>query len=151
MSEMKLIMESWRHHLKEAPIALNTYGDLRKQLELAKAAKNKNEFKGFALGLALDAVGLGAIKSGVDLIKNIYSLPDDKKTNSVLDTFLNVDDQIGAIVDDSVENRFLNSFIKYVQEQPEERLLKDDNVTQKLLDYLADQYQGRTAVVPQGS
>ena len=149
MSEMKLIMENWRRLLNEqAPIQLNTYGDLRKQLELAKSAKNKNEFKGFALGLALDAIGMGTVKSGIDLIKNMYSLPDDKRTNTVLDTFLNVDDQISAIIDDKVENQFLNSFIDYVQKQDPDRLLRDDDITQKLLDFLSAQYDGRTMVVP---
>ena len=149
MSEMKLIMENWRRSLKEqAPIQLNTYGDLRKQLELAKSAKSKNEFKTFALGLALDKIGIGTIKSGIDLIKNMYSLPDDKKTNTVLDKFLNVDDQVSAIVDDKVENQFLNSFIDYVKRQDPDRLLRDDDITQKLLDFLATQYDGRTMVVP---
>ena len=149
MSEMKLIMENWRRLLKEqAPIQLNTYGDLRKQLELAKSSKSKNEFKCFALGLAIDAIGLGTIKSGIDLIKNMYKLPDDKKTNTVLDTFLNVDDQVSAIVDDKVENQFLNSFIDYVKRQDPDRLLRDDDITQKLLDFLSTQYDGRTMVVP---
>lgn len=147
---MKTLFENWNSFLNEAPVELNTYGDLRKQLELAKSAKTRNEFKGFALGLAMDALGLGTIKSGLDLIKNMYSLPDDKKTNTVLDTFLNVDDQVSAIVDDSVENRFLNQFIKYVQEQPADRLLKGENVTQHLLNFLEKEFKGRTAVVPGG-
>ena len=148
---MKLLIENWNKFLNEEPVQLNTYGDLRKQLELAKSAKSRNEFKGFALGVAMDLVGMGTIKSGLELIKNMYSLPDDKKTNTVLDTFLNVDDQVSAIVDDSVENKFLNAFIKYVQEQPAERSLEGENVTQKLLDFLSKEFQGRTAVVPGGA
>ena len=148
---MKVLLENWNKFLNEAPVELNTYGDLRKQLELAKSAKSTNEFKGFALGLAMDALGISTIKSGVELLRNMYTLPDDKKTNTVLDTFLNVDDQVSAIVDDSVENKFLNSFIKYVQEQPADRALEGESVTQKLLDFLAKEYEGRTATVPGGA
>ncbi len=144
MSEMKLIMERWDKYLVEEPIALNTYGDLRKQLEMAKSAKNKDDFKSFGLGLAMDFAGISTIKSGIDLIKGFYSLPDDKKTNSVLDTFLNVDDQVSAIVDDTVENAFLSDWLEYVKNQDADRLLGDDNVTERLLVFLADKYKGRT-------
>jgi len=148
---MKTLLENWNKFLNEQePVALVTYGDLRKQLQLAKSAKNKEEFKSFALGMAMDLVGLGAVKSGIEVIKNMYSLPDDKKTNTPLDTFLNVDDQVSAIVDDSVENKFLNHFTAYVQSQPAERRLEDDNVTQHLLDFLSKEYEGRTAVIPAG-
>ena len=141
---MKLIMERWDKYLVEQPIPLDTYGDLRKQLEMAKSAKNSADFKSFGLGLAMDVAGISTIKSGIDLIKGIYSLPDDKKTNSVLDTFLNVDDQVAAIVDDSVENAFLNDWLEYVKNQDANRPLRNDNVTERLLDFLARKYQGRT-------
>jgi len=149
MSEMKMIMENWRNLINEqSPVQLNTYGDLRKQLELAKSAKSKDDFKGFALGVVTDLLGIDVLASGINLIKNMYSLPDNKKTNTVLDTFLNVDDKVSAIVDDKVENQFLNAFIQYVRQQPADRLLRDDNITQKLLDYLSSNYDGRTLVVP---
>ena len=151
MAEMKLLIENWNEFLNEEPVELVTYGDLRKQLELAKSAKSKDEFKSFGLGMAMDLVGLSTVKAGVDLIKNMYSLPDNKKTNTVLDTFLNVDDQVSAIVDDSVENQFIEHFMQYVQKQPADRNLQDDNITQHLLDFLSKNYKGRTASVPTGA
>jgi len=151
MSEMKLLIENWNEFLNEEPVELVTYGDLRKQLELAKSAKNKDEFKSFALGIIGDYVGYSALKSGYDLIKGMYSLPDNKKTNTVLDTFLNVDDQVSAIVDDSVEDQFIEHFMQYVQKQPADRNLQDDNITQHLLDFLSKNYKGRTATVPTGA
>ena len=36
MAEMKLLIENWNEFLNEEPVELVTYGDLRKQLELAK-------------------------------------------------------------------------------------------------------------------
>ena len=55
---MKTLLENWNKFLNEQePVALVTYGDLRKQLQLAKSAKNKEEFKSFALGMAMDLVG----------------------------------------------------------------------------------------------
>jgi len=150
MSEMKLIMENWdKFLLQEAePASLETYGDLRKQLMLAKSAKNKDEFKSFALGAAMSFLGIDTAISGVQLLRRMAKTPDNKKTNTVLDTFLNIDDQASKIVDDTVENNFLNYFIGFVQEQDPERRLEQDNITQHLIKYISDEYKGRTLEVP---
>ena len=73
----------------------------------------------------------------------MYRLPDDKKTGTVLDQFLNVDDQVSAIVDDKIENAFLQDFLKMIQSQPDDKAI-DKTVTQELQDYLRKQYKNRT-------
>jgi len=150
MLEMKLIMENWDKFLlqEEEPVSLETYADLRKQLMLAKSAKNKDEFKSFALGAAMSFLGIDTAISGIQLLLRMAKMPDDKKTNTVLDKFLNIDDQVSAIVDDTVENNFLNYFIGFVQEQDPERRLDQDSITQHLVDYISDEYEGRTLEVP---
>ena len=88
-------------------------------------------------------MGGGAFKSAADLITTMYSLPDDKKTGTVLDTLLNVDDDVSAIVDDNLENAFLQDFIKFVQQQPDEKTITD-NITVELQNYIAKKYNQNT-------
>ena len=73
----------------------------------------------------------------------MYKLPDNKKTGTVLDQFLNVDDQVSAIVDDKIENAFLQDFLKMIQDQPDDKVI-DKSITQELQDYLRKEYQNRT-------
>ena len=60
-----------------------------------------------------------------------------------MDTLLNVDDDVSAIVDDNLENAFLQDFIKFVQEQPDEKTITD-NITVELQNYIAKKYNQNT-------
>lgn len=144
MSEMKLIMENWNTYLTEVvEEPIETYGQLRAQLDTAIRTKKKEALKSFGIGLVFDVLGGGAFASAASLIKTMYSLPDDKKTGTVLDTFLNVDDDVSAIVDDNLENAFLQDFIQFVQNQPDDKKITD-NVTVELQKYIASKYNQNT-------
>lgn len=140
--EMKLIMENWRKSLNEIE-EITTYGQLRNQLGTAIKTKKKSALKGFGIGLVLDALGAAVFKDTATFIKTMYKLPDDKKTNTVLDVFLNVDDDISAIVEDNIENAFLQDFLEMIQNKPDDEVI-DKNITQELQDYIAGKFNQKT-------
>ena len=74
-------------------------------------------------------------------LKQMYSQSDEKKTDTHLD-FLNVDDQISRIVDDTVENNFLNQATKQFEDLPDEA--KVPNITNALSKYISKKYADRT-------
>ena len=71
----------------------------------------------------------------------MYSAPDDKKTNTMLDK-LNVDDEVAAIVDDTVEDNFLNVALDALEGMSDDDDIPDIN--QKLADWLKSKYDART-------
>lgn len=142
--DMKVIMESWRKGLSEQDAEpIKTYGDLRNQLNTAIKTKKKEALKGFGIGLVLDALGGAIFKDTATFIRTMYSLPDEKKTNTVLDVFLNVDDDVSAIVDDNIENAFLQDFLEIIKNKPDNEEITS-NITQELQNYIASQFNQRT-------
>ena len=81
------------------------------------------------------------------MIKDAYKLPDSKKTNTFLDR-LNVDDEVSAIVDDAVENMFLNNAAEEFIGLPDETELDQIDITQRLADFIAKKFDQRTVSVP---
>ncbi len=141
---MKIIMENWRKTVSEnVEEPIETYGQLRNQLSTAINAKKKEAVKGFGIGLVLDALGGAIFKDTATFIKTMYKLPDDKKTNTVLDVFLNVDDDVSSIIDDNLENAFLQDFLKIIEQKPDEEKITS-NITQELQDYVANKFNNKT-------
>jgi len=128
---------------------LKTYGDLKKLIGFIKL-KQKGE-KIFSMGkeFFLDQV-LGLIPGGsnakttFDFIKAAISKPDTKKTGTWLDK-LDIDDQMSAILDNTVENGFMEFISKTIEAEPDNKNLEDDfNMNQKMVDYLKNNYKQRT-------
>jgi hypothetical protein len=123
---------------------LKTYGDLKKVIK-AISLKQKGEKIG---NLALDQVvglipGAGAAKTTFDFIKAAFKKPDAKKTQTWLDR-LDIDDDMSAIVDDTVENGFMQSMAKTIESEPDDKELEPDfNMNARMVDYLRKQYDGR--------
>lgn len=140
---MKLIMESWRKNLLLEVEEIKTYGDLRNQLRTAISAKKKESLKGFGIGLIMDKLGISLIKDAATFIKTMYKLPDDKKTGTVLDKFLNIDDDVSAIIDDNLENAFIQDFLAAIEKEPDNKII-DGNITQALQDYIAKRHNQKT-------
>jgi len=141
---VKLIMENWRKYvLKEVDEPIETYGQLRNQLQTAISSKKKEALKGFGIGLVFDALGGAIFKDTATFIKTMYKLPDNKKTGTVLDVFLNVDDDVSAIVDDELENAFLQDFMDTIQSRPDDERI-DASVTQELQKWIASKYSANT-------
>ena len=121
-------------------------GDLRKiikTLQSEKRAKLGIEgLKDLGIGALADIIpGAGTGLSLVQTLKSMYSAPDDKKTNTMLDK-LNVDDEVAAIVDDTVEDNFLNVALDSLEGLSDEDDIPDIN--EKLASWLKSKYDART-------
>lgn len=124
---------------------LNTYGDLKKVIK-AISLKQKGEKIG---SVALDTIvglipGADLAKTTFDFIKAAISKPDAKKTKTWLDR-LDIDDEMSAIVDDTVENGFMQTMAAAIEKESDEKPLEQDfNMNAKMVNYLKDKYEGRT-------
>jgi hypothetical protein len=128
---------------------LNTYGDLKKLINnISKRQKGEkiiSKGKEFALDQVLGLIpGASNAKTAFDFIKTAISKPDNKKTNTWLDK-LDVDDEMSQIIDDTVENGFMQSIAKAIESESDTKPLEDDfNMNSKMVDYLKKTYSGRT-------
>ena len=130
-------------------INLETYGDLKKLIDNIKLKQKGQKIISKGKEFALDQV-LGFIP-GASNAKTLYSFiqiaiskPDSKKTNTWLDK-LDIDDEMSAIVDDTVENGFMQAMADAIQNEPDNKPLEDDfNMNQKMVDYLKEKYKQRT-------
>ena len=124
---------------------METYGDLKKVIKSIQL-KQKGEKVGKAtVDAVLGAIpGLGAAKTTYDFLSAAFRKPDTKKTKSWLDK-LDIDDEVEAIVDDTVENGFLKALSQTFDSEPNDKPLEQDfNMNQKMVDYLKNKYEGRT-------
>jgi hypothetical protein len=119
---------------------LETYGDLKKLINTIKLKQKGQKViskgKEFALDQVLGLIpGASNAKTAFDFIKTAISKPDTKKTGTWLDK-LDIDDKMSAIVDDTVENGFMQSMADIIQNEPDNKPLEDDfNMNQKMVDY----------------
>jgi hypothetical protein len=124
---------------------LKTYGDLKKAIKIIQLKQKGEKIGSVAVDTILGAIpGAGAAKTTFDFISAAFKKPDTKKTKSWLDK-LDVDDEMLAIVDDTVENGFLKFQSKIFDSEPNDKPLEDDfNMNQKMVNYLKDKYKNRT-------
>lgn len=128
---------------------LETYGDLKKLISNIKlkqrGEKIMSKGKEFALDQVLGLIpGASNAKTAFDFLKTAISKPDTKKTNTWLDK-LDIDDDMSKIIDDAVENGFMESMAQSLESESDSKPLEDDfNMNQKLVDYLKEKYKGRT-------
>ena len=150
-NDMKLIMENWRRNQFLLESNLTTYGDLKQALQGALKFKQgeiqKDAIKDTATGALLDFIPGGAtFKSVFDLGKTLYNLPDEKRSNTGLD-YLNVDDQVSAVVDDRVENQFIQKYLKTLENIDDNTPLETADMTKLLSSFIEKEY-GQTKVEP---
>jgi hypothetical protein len=136
---------------------LETYGDLKKVIKSITSRQKVSAIgggiKGKATDIALDAAvellkatipGIGLFKQGVDVFKGLIKKPDTKKTNTWLDK-LDIDDEMSAIVDDTVENGFIEAMTKIIEAKSDTQPLEPNfNMNAEMVNYLKKQYAGRT-------
>jgi len=136
---------------------LETYGDLKKVIKSItsrqKVSTIKGGIKGKATDIALDAAvellkatipGVGLAKHGYDVFRGLIKKPDTKKTNTWLDK-LDIDDEMSKIIDDTVENGFIEAMTKTLESKPDDKPLEPDfNMNAEMVKYLRDKYEGRT-------
>jgi hypothetical protein len=128
---------------------LKTYGDLKNLINIIKLKQKGQKIISKGKEVALDQVlgfipGASNVKTFVDFIKVAVSKPDNKKTDTWLDK-LDIDDKVSAIVDDTVENGFMQTMADAIKNEPDDKPLEDDfNMNQKMVDYLKNKYEQRT-------
>lgn len=124
---------------------LETYGDLKKVIKAISLKQKGEKIGNVALGTLLGFIpGAEAAKTTYDFIKAAISKPDDKKTKTWLDK-LDIDDNMSKIIDDTIENGFMQLMAKTIEGESNDKPLEQDfNMNQKLVDYLKNNYQGRT-------
>jgi hypothetical protein len=125
-------------------IDLKTYGDLKKAIKAISLKQKGEKVAGVALDTIMGLVpGLDVARSTFDFIKAAISKPDVKKTKTWLDR-LDVDDEMSAIVDDTVENGFMKTIAQTIDNEPDDKPLEPDfNMNARMVDYLQDKYEGR--------
>ena len=124
---------------------METYGELKQAIKAISLKQKGTKIGNVAVDVALNVIpGIGAAKTTFDFIKAAFFKPDTKKTNSWLDK-LDIDDEMSAIVDDTVENGFLKMVAKTIESERDDAPLEQDfNMNQKMVDYLKKEYGGRT-------
>jgi len=161
MSEMQLIMESWRQFNEQegdpdpTEPKVQTVGQLRqlfKNMKLKKAggaaakglAKFGLSFLG-PVGAVIDQAWSAADDGSemVNAVKALYGADDKFKSNTGLDA-LNMDDNISKIVDDPIEVAFLKHFIGKIQDADDYTLLDDYDIEEEMRQFLASQFAGHS-------
>jgi hypothetical protein len=137
---------------KVPAFALRTFGDIK---AIINRVKNKQKVAGVAAAgadAAIDAAlnmipGLGAAKSAFAFFKAATSRPDTQKTNTFIDQ-LDVDDSMSKIVDDTVENEFLQNIESIISKYPDKEPLPANwNMTNELVKFLRNKYKNSPAVL----
>jgi hypothetical protein len=124
---------------------LKTYGDLKKTIKAISLKQKGEKIGNIAMDTVLGAIpGFGTAKTTYDVIKAAISRPDTKKTNTWLDK-LDIDDDMSKIIDDTVESGFMQMISKTIEGESDSKPLEQDfNMNQKLVNYLKQNYKGRT-------
>ena len=123
---------------------MKTIGDLQKAINRARNIRAKGKLKGAVISKIPYLQDVIDLK---DALKKFAKLPDDKKTNTALDA-LNIDDEISAIVDDSVEENFLNWLSDSFKDMDPETELQKLNMNKLLQKFLKSRYDQRSVTIP---
>lgn len=140
--------------LGSGKVDIDTYGELKILITAITRKQKGLKIKGIVIDTIADELigklpGGPTAKKTLDFVKAAFGKPDSVKTNTWLDK-LDVDDQLSAIVDDTIENKFLQDISKRIEGQSDNTPLRQDfNMNTELVDFLKKNYKGRTVVGPQ--
>jgi hypothetical protein len=87
--------------------------------------------------------GAATAKNAADALKAMYSLPDEARTGTALD-HMDIDDDVALIVDDPIENDFLNKLADELENMDDNAPMSNLNVTKGLANYLEKKFNART-------
>ena len=123
---------------------IQTVGDLKALINLAIKKKKFKTSSKAAAGGALDLVpGLSTARSAFDALKALAKLPDKARPAGALGN-LDVDDDVSKIVDDPIENKFLNVMATKFASTPDNKPLGDVNMTNQLANFMSKEFNSRT-------
>ncbi len=129
-------------------LGLETYGDLKTLINYIRLGKKGSKLliqgKEFLIDQILGAIpGAGNAKSAFNFAKAMFKKPDTVKTKTWLDR-LDIDDNMSKIVDDTVEDGFLQFFVKSLETTPDTAPLRQDfNMNTEMEEYLKKLYGER--------
>ena len=141
--------KDWEQEVERIDTAENikTIGDLKFVLDLAKLAKTDEKaekaWASFGSGFLADLAGGGTVKSLIDVVKDTYEAPDEATGGTALD-YLNVDDGIAKIVDDPIENAYIEELEDMIAGEDPETPLEDFDVTKGLATFIKKNIDDRT-------
>ena len=132
---------------------VSTVGDLKKLIKYAQSAKRAEKGKEAGAEWAKSSLWdetfgkipfLSTAKNAADALKSMYNMPDESRTGTALD-HMDVDDDVAKIVDDPLENAFLDKMLAALEgEEHDDKQLSDLNITKALSNYLGDEFNSRT-------
>ena len=127
------------------------------KINLAKKASGaagvgKDFAKDAAMNIVSDFIpGAGTAKTVIDLVRSVWdplgSQPD-KKTGSPLDK-LQIDPEVSKIVDDTVEEKFLDAIGKELEKMDDNTPLNNLDMTKALQKYISREYDRRSVSTPE--
>jgi len=130
-----------------------TFGDLLKLIQGIQIRNKGGKLVDKGIGFAVDQVlglipGASNAKTAFDFLKTAFERPDTKKTGTVIDR-LNVDDQVAAIVDKSIEQNFLSHLTQIIKNYGVDTPIPPDwNITKELQVFLQKNFKNRTIELP---
>jgi len=127
---------------------LQTIGDLKNLITQAKRLKNTEAMKGKLGGLLKSVLTVGA-SDLFDIARSTYHLPDNVKLSKGL-SWMNVDDQVSAIVDDNLENAFLKTLEKELKSGAfsDDTPLGNLDMTKMLSNFIQHKHDKRAVTIP---
>jgi hypothetical protein len=162
MSGMKLIMENWKGFLKEDE-TIDTFGELKKlisdivnlkrKIEMGKIAKDqgadllKTSLNTATAGLAGQATAIfNAAIAAKDLAKLALAakLPDEQTAQNPYLHAFNIDDNYSKILDDRIENAFINYLSDTLKGIPDTTPLAEFDINKVLEGYLQQKFNTRS-------
>lgn len=132
---------------------IKTFGELLKLIQGIQIKNKGGKLLDKGISFAIDQVlglvpGASNAKTAFDFLKTAFERPDTKKTGTVVDK-LNVDDQVAAIIDNSVEQKFLTHLIELIKQHGVDTPIPLDwNITRELQTFLQKNFNNRTVEVP---
>lgn len=149
MIKLKPIAEQ----ILQEELTVQTYGQLKDIISAIRTKQKVVQMWDTAKGTAVDAVvdeligkipGGSIAKKTFDFIKAMAQKPDTIKTKTWLDR-LDIDDDISKILDDTVEEGFLQDLSKRIEAESDNTPIPADfNMNNELRDYLSRTYNKRT-------
>ena len=144
-NNMKLIMESWRKKNLQEQDTIETVGDLRRTILNHRQSQAGKEVGKKAVEMAIEMTpgisNIYAVWKGVtdakEMIGKLYGAEDNVQSNTGMDK-LNVDDNVSKIVDDQIEQAFLNDLLATIEKMNDNDPIPD--VNQALQNFLKNKF-----------
>ena len=159
MSDMKIIVESWRGYINEQEEApdeeqvssreIENVGQLRTALKNYKIKKTGQGVLTKILRKGIEAIpiagpAIGAVLDAGELAKNLYGGDlDDKEPLPGLDV-MRVNPDVSKIVDDDIEKEFLKVLSQDLEKADPETPIDDFNTTARLQNFIASKFNNTT-------